>query len=329
MTRLLPCPRPERTSLVACSALVALLLGSALPAVAAPSDTQRQQAAAWREEARAHEHGEGVPRNADRAVALYCKAALAGDTLARYNLGWIYANGRGMERNDAFAAYFFKLAADQGDGPAQRMLQSVGPDTAKPPCVTELHNAALARRWAADMASATTGLETLALASPTLTNPELLATNAQQRKIMEIVQRVAPEYGIHPNLAYAIIRAESNFNPQAVSPRNAQGLMQLIPATAARFNVSKPFDPEQNIRGGLSYLRWLMAYFKGQVPLVAAAYNAGEGNVERYRGVPPFPETQGYIRRIQEVFHLQQHPYDEAVTKPTAHWLRIVENKRK
>ncbi|MDP2261626.1 MAG: transglycosylase SLT domain-containing protein [Hydrogenophaga sp.] len=299
------------------------LVAMAWPAAAAPSDTQRQQAAAWREEARAHEHGEGVPRNADRAVSLYCKAALAGDTLARYNLGWIYANGRGMERNDAYAAYFFKLAADQGDGPAQRMLQSVGPDVVKPPCVAELETAAVAGRRAVQLANATPGLEPVALV-----NPALLATNAQQRKIMEIVQRVAPEYGIHPNLAYAIIRAESNFNPQAVSPKNAQGLMQLIPETAARFNVRKPFDPEQNIRGGLSYLRWLMAYFKGQVPLVAAAYNAGEGNVERYRGVPPFPETQGYIRRIQEVFHLQQHPYDEAVTKPTAHWLRIVENKR-
>lgn len=304
--------------------LMTTALVAAWPAGAAPSDTQRQQAAAWREEARAHEHGEGVPRNVDTAVALYCKAALAGDTLARYNLGWIYANGRGMERNDAYAAYFFKLAADQGDGPAQRMLQSVGTEVARPPCVAELETAAVARRRAVDLANATPGLEPVALV-----NPALLATNAQQRKIMEIVQRVAPEYGIHPNLAYAIIRAESNFNPQAVSPKNAQGLMQLIPATAARFNVSKPFDPEQNIRGGLSYLRWLMAYFKGQVPLVAAAYNAGEGNVERYRGVPPFPETQGYIRRIQEVFHLQQHPYDEAVTKPTAHWLRIVENKRK
>jgi hypothetical protein len=300
--------------------LAALLLGTSLPTLAAPSDTQRQQAAAWREEARAHEHGEGVPRNPDKAVALYCKAALAGDTLARYNLGWIYANGRGMPRNDAHAAYFFKLAADQGDGPAQRMLRSVGPETAKPPCVSELETAALAGRRAAGIAAATTGLEPMALA-----DPSLLATNAQQRKIMEIVQRVAPEYGIHPALAYAIIRAESNFNPQAVSSRNAQGLMQLIPATAARFNVRKPLDPEQNIRGGLSYLRWLMAYFQGQVHLVAAAYNAGEGTVERYRGVPPYPETRGYIRRIQEVFHLPNHPYDEAVTRPSAHLLRIMQ----
>ena len=98
---------------------------------------------------------------------------------------------------------------------------------------------------------------------------------------MAIVQRLAPQYGVHPGLAYAVIRAESNFNPQAVSVKNAQGLMQLIPETAARFNVTQPLDPEQNIRGGLSYLRWLLAYFKGNVPLVLAAYNAGEGAVQR------------------------------------------------
>lgn len=311
-----------RSLLHSLSLAVALL--AAWPSQAGAADAQRQQASAWREEARAHEHGEGVPRNLDLAVALYCKAALAGDAQARYNLGWIYANGRGMERNDAFAAFFFQLAAEQGDGLAQRMLQSVGPDSAEPPCVAALQKATLTQRRASEFPSAGTGLSAVALA-----NPALLPTNAQQKKIMAIVQRLAPEYGIHPSLAYAIIRAESNFDPQAISNKNAQGLMQLIPETAARFNVRKPLDPEQNIRGGLSYLRWLMAYFKGQVNLVAAAYNAGEGTVERYRGVPPYPETQGYIRRIQEVFTQAQHPYDEAVTKPSSHWARILENKRK
>ena len=75
--------------------------------------------------------------------------------------------------------------------------------------------------------------------------------------------------------------------------------MQLIPETSARFNVKKPFDPVQNVRGGLAYLRWLLAYFKGNVALVAAAYNAGEGTVERYRGVPPYAETRAYVQRIK------------------------------
>jgi soluble lytic murein transglycosylase-like protein len=115
----------------------------------------------------------------------------------------------------------------------------------------------------------------------------------------------------------AVIRAESNFNPGAVSPKNAQGLMQLIPETAERFNVKKPFDPEQNIRGGLAYLRWLLAYFKGDIALVAAAYNAGEGAVNRHAGIPPYAETQGYVKRIREMFKRDEHPYDPAITDPS------------
>ena len=126
----------------------------------------------------------------------------------------------------------------------------------------------------------------------------------------------------------AIIRAESNFNPGAISPKNAQGLMQLIPETAERFNVKKPFDPEQNIRGGLSYLRWLLAYFEGNIMLVAAAYNAGEGAVNRYAGVPPYAETQGYVKRIREIFRHDQHPFDAKVTTPSRELPRIIASKR-
>ena len=115
----------------------------------------------------------------------------------------------------------------------------------------------------------------------------------------------------------AIIRAESNFNPAALSPKNAQGLMQLIPETAERFNVKKPFDPEQNIRGGLSYLRWLLAYFQGNITLVAAAYNAGEGAVNRYAGIPPYVETQGYVRRIRDIYQRDEHPFDARITAPS------------
>ena len=129
--------------------------------------------------------------------------------------------------------------------------------------------------------------------------------------------RLAPQYGVSPRLAAAVIRAESNFNGSAISPKNAQGLMQLIPETSVRFNVRKPFDPEQNIRGGMAYLRWLLAYFQGDVPLVAAAYNAGEGAVNRYRGVPPYEETRNYVKRIMSLFGEALHPYDPAVTGPS------------
>lgn len=307
-------------------ALAAIALAVVLPAQAATVDVVTQQAALWREQARAHEHGEGVARDIDTAVTLYCKAARIGDALSRYNLGWIYANGRGVKRNDNYAAYFFQLAAAQGDEPSLRMLKSVGPEAVKPPCIVQAE-AAEAKRLADERAAATQAAAAAAL-EEAATRYQRLVDTAQERRIMAIVQKLAPQYGIHPGLAYAIIRAESNFNPLAVSDKNAQGLMQLIPETAARFRVKKPFDPEQNIRGGMSYLRWLLAYFQGNVPLVAAAYNAGEGAVERYKGVPPYPETQGYVRRIQEVFSLPQHPFDERITPPSPELARFATQPR-
>ena len=152
----------------------------------------------------------------------------------------------------------------------------------------------------------------------------VLASGAQRQKIVGLVERLAPLYGVHPGLAVAIIRAESNFDPLAISLKNAQGLMQLIPETAERFAVKDAFNAEQNIRGGLAYLRWLLSYFQGEVVLVAAAYNAGEGTVDRHLGVPPFPETLGYIRRVQEVFNLPQQPFDAKVTAPSSAMPRIL-----
>lgn len=252
-----------------------------------------------RSEARAYEHGEGVPKDPLRAASLYCDGARHGDAEAQFSLGWMYANGRGLPRNDEMAAFFFKLAATQGHGQAQNMLRFVG-DTAAaiPECM----------RYSA-------------------TDPEFEeaypANNPAQQKVFGLVRKLAPEYGINPRLVMAVIRAESNFEATAVSPKNAQGLMQLIPETSVRFNVKKPFDPEQNIRGGLSYLRWLLAYFEGDVVLVAAAYNAGEGAVNRYRGIPPFAETRGYVKRILSIFKKDEHPYDPGVTTPSPELPRI------
>jgi len=284
-----------------------LWLGALMGAPAQAADPAPR--VAWREQAQAFEHGEGVPRDTQRAAKLYCQAALAGDAVAAYNLGWMYANGRGLPRHDGYAAHFFARAALLGDDSAQRMFDRLGVPADKQDCVTQAERAsqeaALAQREAAE-------------AQARAQQYRLLADTPEKQRILRLVDKLAPQYGIHPGLAFAVIRAESNFDAHAVSEKNAQGLMQLIPETAERFAVRKPFDPEQNIRGGLAYLRWLLAYFKGQVPLALAAYNAGEGTVDRYRGVPPFPETRGYIRRIQDVFGLEQHPYDEqaAPTSP-------------
>ena len=138
------------------------------------------------------------------------------------------------------------------------------------------------------------------------------------RKIFDLVMKLAPQFKVDPQLALAIMAAESNFDSQALSPNNAQGLMQLVPATSERFKVTDAFDPVQNIRGGLTYLRWLLAYFEGDVALVAAAYNAGEGNVARYRGVPPYLKTQAYVQKILTAFGTAVHPFDPSITRSFA-----------
>jgi len=113
-----------------------------------------------------------------------------------------------------------------------------------------------------------------------------------------IIRQAASQHGISEGLIKAVMHTESGFNVNARSPVGAQGLMQLMPATARRFNVSNAFDPHQNIMGGAKYLAWLMKRFNGNTSLVLASYNAGEGNVAKYGGIPPFKETQDYVRRV-------------------------------
>jgi soluble lytic murein transglycosylase-like protein len=147
------------------------------------------------------------------------------------------------------------------------------------------------------------------------------------RPSLDLVSKLAPQYQVPPRLVLAVIEAESNFNRLAVSPKNAQGLMQLIPETAQRFGVKNAFDPAQNVRGGIAYLRWLLAYFEGDVALVAAAYNAGERAVERHLGVPPFLETRAYVRRILAAVR-PKTPFDASVVEPSPHLKLIRERQR-
>ncbi|HNW01635.1 MAG TPA: transglycosylase SLT domain-containing protein [Burkholderiaceae bacterium] len=260
-----------------------------------------------RKEAIAYENGEGVPRDLVLAATLYCKSARLGDPEAQYNLGWMYANGRGPERNDVAAAFFFHAAAEQGLEAAKRMLSRVGGPTSEvPECMREP-----APRPAAPEAVARR-------LPPTPAKPPVDYAAIAPRNIFDLVMKMAPQFKVEPQLALAIIAAESNFDSFALSPKNARGLMQLIPETSERFNVRNAFDPAQNIRGGLTYLRWLLAYFEGDVALVAAAYNSGEGTVERYRGVPPYLETRAYVQRILKSVGSRAHPFDEAVTRPSA-----------
>ena len=113
-----------------------------------------------------------------------------------------------------------------------------------------------------------------------------------------IIQQAAQQHGISEGLIKAVMHTESGFNVNARSPVGAQGLMQLMPATARRFNVSNAYDPHENIMAGAKYLAWLLKRFNGNTTLALAGYNAGEGNVAKYGGVPPFRETQDYVRRV-------------------------------
>lgn len=286
------------------------VLGSCWLVVAAITSSHAQQpsgveASELRNSAVSLEHGEGVQKNPARAAALYCEAARLGDVESAFSLGWMLANGRGVSRDDRQAAFFFSLAARQDHPQATRMLRQVGPVPDEvPPCMRPPEPAAAAPD--SDL------VETL-----------LANTPAERRKLAVLLAKLAPEYGVEPALALAIARNESNLNPDAVSPKNAQGLMQLIPETSVRFNVTKPFDPEQNIRGGLSYIRWLLAYFRGSVPLVVAAYNAGEGAVNRHKGIPPYAETRDYVKRILGTYKRVEHPFDARVTEPSPELPRI------
>jgi soluble lytic murein transglycosylase-like protein len=112
------------------------------------------------------------------------------------------------------------------------------------------------------------------------------------------ISAAARDYGVEESIVRAIIHAESAFNPNALSRVGAQGLMQLMPATARRFGVGNPFDAGQNIRGGVQYLAFLLKRFNGDLRLAAAGYNAGEGAVDKYNGVPPYSETQRYVQRV-------------------------------
>ncbi len=114
----------------------------------------------------------------------------------------------------------------------------------------------------------------------------------------DIIERQAADSGVSADLIRAVIQVESGFNPAAVSPKGAQGLMQLMPATARELGVVDPFHPEENIRGGVAYLKQLLGRYSQDVRLALAAYNAGPGSVERYGDVPPYRETQAYVRKI-------------------------------
>jgi len=116
----------------------------------------------------------------------------------------------------------------------------------------------------------------------------------------ELIEKAAQKHDVDPALLTAMAEVESAFNAEAVSHKGAQGLLQLMPATAERFGVQDAFDASQNVDGGARYIRWLLERYEGQTELALAGYNAGEGAVDRYQGIPPYRETQNYVSRVLE-----------------------------
>ncbi|MDQ3281598.1 MAG: lytic transglycosylase domain-containing protein [Acidobacteriota bacterium] len=129
----------------------------------------------------------------------------------------------------------------------------------------------------------------------------------------DIIIDAARKFDVDAALVSAVIKAESDYNPRDISHKGARGLMQLMPATAKRFGVTNALDPKENIYGGTRYLRWLLNTFNGNADLAVAAYNAGEGNVWKYDGVPPFRETVTYIHRIAK--HIRKAIADEVIPR--------------
>ncbi|RPH65093.1 MAG: lytic transglycosylase [Burkholderiales bacterium] len=251
-----------------------------------------------------YEEAQGMARSYAKAYALYCEAARLDHPDALLRMGWMYADGRGRPRDDAIANTLFRRAAGV-----------VGQRDKLPECLRRPYQALTV----ADPEPPRIDFGP----TPSVANPaEFRAAPAtiDRRRLVQTVVAMAREFRIDPRLVFAVIRAESNFDHAARSHRNAQGLMQLIPETAQRFAVRDVLDPVDNLRGGMSYLRWLLSYFRGDVVLALAGYNAGEGAVDRHRGVPPYAETMAYVQRIRAQYPHDRHPFDERVAAPTE-WL--------
>ncbi len=245
-------------------------------------EAQYGQSKAQYELAIAYEHGEGIKKDQKKALYWYCKAAVKGYSDAQTNLAWMLLNGRGIKKDEAQAVHWFKAAAKSGDQYAAQIL-------------TRLDNNLIIQK-------------SVCVIPPT---PYWQTKKCSKscRDIVKMVNNIAPRYNIEPRLILAIIQQESHFNSKALSPKGAQGLMQLMPGTAKRFKIKNVWDNKQNITGGSRYLAWLLKKHQGDVKLVLACYNAGEQVVKRYKGVPPYKETQNYVQRIIKIYGSTQHRY--------------------
>ncbi|MEO6271090.1 MAG: transglycosylase SLT domain-containing protein [Lautropia sp.] len=258
-----------------------------------------------------YETGLGVRKNLARAFDLYCEAARDGYPDALIRMGWMFAEGNGVEKNHSAASTLFKRAARFGSSVGDELAQRfTGDRELLPVCL----KGTLVEKGTAERPATTAELSAMA---PKFDMPLVMRNSlisAERAQFVGTVIAEARNFKLDPRLVLAVMATESGFDPNARSPKNAAGLMQLIPETAERFNVKDVLDPVENIRGGMAYLRWLLSYFRGDVTLTLAAYNAGEGAVDKHSGVPPFTETLAYVQKIRALYPFDRHPYDATVS---------------
>lgn len=234
----------------------------------------------WQDQATAfREHGDKLGSNQfpdyNKAYHFYCVSTAMHDTQAAFAIGNLYLQGHGVEANPAIAKGWFEYAAKRGSLESTKMLKRYQDITSKDD----------------DFCPKYDPVNTL-----------------NKTDIMAWVNIIAPTFGLDPMMVNAVIKVESGFNPKAISNRNAQGLMQLIPSTAQRFGVQNCFDPVQNLVGGIAYLRYLLQMFSGDLSKAWAAYNAGEDAVIRNKGIPPFEETIQYVRKLLAMYPRTSSP---------------------